>query len=327
MKICLLISAFFISLSTIADTPPPNNLKLKGGTDGTLIGNVSDSIKVNVSNPSSLTTVYQGSPPWDFNLSNINGSIPSVTNYIPSRITNGTSYVDPTQIRILTASDVVTANQGLPNTIINSWFTTLSDPTTLNSVTVQHESQNYSNSQNGILTFGVDTSSPTRKWRPIGLDINGYTAVHLTDGTNFINSFPNITAAQGTVSAPNYILDTFSLVAGWDGTTHREIAVDTVGQIKVQTQYNPINSAGTQVTGNVSTVITLTHPSNAIGFLLQAGDANTANIRWAVGATATTTVGQQLQPGRDTKMDIGADVSVVSESGTQEYQIQWIQTH
>lgn len=93
-------------------------------------------------------------------------------------------------------------------------------------------------------------------------------------------------------------------------------------------QYNSINSAGSQVTGNVSTVITLTAPSNAIGFTLEAKDANTANIRWAIGATATTAVGQQLQPGRDTGyVPAGVSVSIVSESGTQEYQIQWVLTH
>lgn len=57
-------------------------------------------------------TIQQGSPPWSTNLTQLVGATPSVTNYLPSRITNGTAYVDPTQIRALTSSDVVTANQG-----------------------------------------------------------------------------------------------------------------------------------------------------------------------------------------------------------------------
>jgi hypothetical protein len=54
-------------------------------------------------------TVTQGSPPWSFNLNQLNGASPSVTNYLPSRITNGTSFVDPTQIRALNSgTDSVT---------------------------------------------------------------------------------------------------------------------------------------------------------------------------------------------------------------------------
>lgn len=98
--------------------------------------------------------------------------------------------------------------------------------------------------------------------------------------------------------------------------------------IPVQGQYEPINSAGSHTTGTVSTVITLTAPANAIGFILEAKDSNTANMRWAIGATATTTVGMQLQAGRDTGfVPAGANVSIVSESGTQEYQMQWVLTH
>src|SRR5581483_7604497 len=45
------------------------------------------------------------------NLDLLAGSPFSATNYLPARITNGTAYVDPTQIRALTASDVVSAAQ------------------------------------------------------------------------------------------------------------------------------------------------------------------------------------------------------------------------
>jgi hypothetical protein len=62
-----------------------------------------------------------------------------------------------------------------------------------------------------------------------------------------------------------------------------------------------------------------------IGFILMNLDTSTANIRWAVGRTASTTLGQQLQPGRDTGfVPIGANVSVIAESGTQNIDIQWI---
>jgi hypothetical protein len=62
-----------------------------------------------------LGTVKQGgldssAAPWQIDLEQILGSSPSATNYLPSRITNGTSYVDPTQIRALSSgTDSVSA--------------------------------------------------------------------------------------------------------------------------------------------------------------------------------------------------------------------------
>lgn len=46
------------------------------------------------------------------NLTEISGSAPGATNSLPIQITNGSSFVDPTQIRTLTTSDEVTAFEG-----------------------------------------------------------------------------------------------------------------------------------------------------------------------------------------------------------------------
>lgn len=134
-------------------------------------------------------------------------------------------------------------------------------------------------------------------------------------GTVNIASAQTVGIAAGSAVIGHVIVDTAPTTA-----------VTQSGNFNIQ--YNAINSSASETTGNVSTVITLTAPSNAIGFILQAKDANTANMRWAMGATATTTAGQQLQPGRDTGyVPAGANVSIVAESGTQEYEIQWVSTH
>lgn len=90
----------------------------------------------------------------------------------------------------------------------------------------------------------------------------------------------------------------------------------------------PIAISGTQVdTALVGTTpATVTKPANAIGFILQAPDTNTDNIRWRLGPGASTTQGLQLQSGRDTGfIPAGVDVSVCAEvSGTNAFQIQWI---
>lgn len=83
--------------------------------------------------------------------------------------------------------------------------------------------------------------------------------------------------------------------------------------------------SGSSAGATVSTVITLTAPANATGFILQNIDTSTANVRWAIGRTATATLGQQLQPGRDSGfVPCSSNVSLVAESGTQTYDIQWV---
>ena len=61
-------------------------------------------------------------------------------------------------------------------------------------------------------------------------------------------------------------------------------------------------------------------PANAVGFILQASNANVGNIRWKCGGTATTTSGHQLEPGRDTGIiPIAANISYINESTTGDY--------
>lgn len=89
----------------------------------------------------------------------------------------------------------------------------------------------------------------------------------------------------------------------------------------------PINTtgSGSGAAATVSTVATLTAPANAVGFILMNLDTSTKNMRWAVGRTASATLGQQLQPGRDTGfIPVGADISIIAESGTVDYDVQWV---
>jgi hypothetical protein len=99
--------------------------------------------------------------------------------------------------------------------------------------------------------------------------------------------------------------------------------------IATNTGKQPINTTGSgsgasaSITGGTAT--TLSAPANAVGFILMALDTNTTNMRWSVGRTATAALGQQLQPGRDTGfVPVGANVSIIVESGTCGFDIQWI---
>lgn len=142
-----------------------------------------------------------------------------------------------------------------------------------------------------------------------------------TDGTGVVNAAQsgtwNVTNVSGTVSLP-----TGAATSALQTTGNTSLSTIATNSAKA-----PISTtgSGSAAAATVSTVITLTHPANAVGFLLQANDANTANLRWSVGRTATATLGQQLQPGRDTGfVPAGADVSLVAESGTQTYDVQWV---
>ena len=101
---------------------------------------------------------------------------------------------------------------------------------------------------------------------------------------------------------------------------------DTGSQIVVLTQQ--INNAGSysQIVNLGTTAQTFTVPVGAVGFTLESESGNVQNIRYAIGATATTTLGMRLEPGRDTGyVPCAANISVCAESGTnQKVTIQWV---
>lgn len=96
---------------------------------------------------------------------------------------------------------------------------------------------------------------------------------------------------------------------------------NSIGSVSV----NAASAGSSPGSSTVSTVATLTAPANTIGFILMNLDTSTANIRYRIGAIATSSSGQQLQPGRDTGyVPCAANISICAESGTQNYDVQWI---
>lgn len=91
----------------------------------------------------------------------------------------------------------------------------------------------------------------------------------------------------------------------------------------------PVNANGSyaEITTLTTTAQSFTPPANAVGFLmLTDSGVNTQNIRWKIGATATTTSGMVLEPGRDTGyIPCSTTISVIAEAGTnQSVAVQWI---
>lgn len=120
--------------------------------------------------------------------------------------------------------------------------------------------------------------------------------------------------------------DASAVLTSADGD-YSALAVDSAGRLKtVGSVTVGANTAGNSPgSSTVAGVATLTAPANAVGFILMNLDTSTANMRYRIGAAATTTSGQQLQPGRDTGfIPCAANISIIAESGTQDYDVQWI---
>jgi hypothetical protein len=73
-------------------------------------------------------------------------------------------------------------------------------------------------------------------------------AGRLTDGTDFISS-EAIAAAQKTVATLTKSIATLGIMLGWDGATHREIAVNTSGQITLDSRHEAV---ATPLSGRLS---------------------------------------------------------------------------
>lgn len=91
------------------------------------------------------------------------------------------------------------------------------------------------------------------------------------------------------------------------------------------TQTALINGQISNSSSITTSASTFTAPANAIGFILEAESGNTDNIRWAIGSTATSSVGMLAEPGRDSGyIPLAANISVIAISGTQTVDVQWV---
>lgn len=74
----------------------------------------------------------------------------------------------------------------------------------------------------------------------------------------------------------------------------------------------------------LTTVDTFTAPANAVSAnIMNIGSGTDPNVWYKQGGTATTTSGLRLEPGRSERIENGADVSIVAESGTAKVAIIW----
>jgi hypothetical protein len=84
-----------------------------------------------------------------------------------------------------------------------------------------------------------------------------------SDGTNFLSAIA-LAAAQLTTGALTAIKATAGVILGWDGATHRELAVDTSGALRIATAAAPVATSATILNGYVVGVLAVTVPSATI---------------------------------------------------------------
>lgn len=154
-------------------------------------------------------------------------------------------------------------------------------------------------------------------------------------GTWNIGTLSTISNAlpAGTNTLGNIKITDGTNTAAVKGASTAAVATDPALVVAISPN-NPLtfspspNSAGSyaEITNLTTTAQTFTKPTNAVGFILETLSDNTVNVRYKIGATATTTSGMRMEPGRDTGyVPCAANISVIAESGTnQVVTVQWV---
>ena len=109
-------------------------------------------------------------------------------------------------------------------------------------------------------------------------------------------------------------------------TSLAAIQSSVAGTLAVASVAPANGQAANSASVGTGSAVVFTPPSNCVGFVLEAESSNTANIRWALGSTASSTVGIIAEPGRDSGYIPGcAALSAIALSGTQAVDIIWVQ--
>lgn len=230
-----------------------------------------------------------------------------------------------------------TVNQGSPNTLANAWPVEVTDGTDLLLITAAGEAQ-VSVTQplpagtNSIGTVQPGNTANTTPWLTT-INQGGNSAAVSASNALKVDGSAVTQPVSGTVTAnqggapwsENVTQIGGSALALGQATSANSIPVVLASNQSSVATKSPVNINGSGANATVSTVATLTAPANSVGFILMCLDSSTANIRWRIGSAAGATAGQQLQPGRDTGfIPCAANISIIAESGTQDYDVQWI---
>lgn len=195
-------------------------------------------------------TQASGGTVWTFNWTQLLGAAPSATNPMPSRLTDGTTYIDPRSIRALTSADVVTVVQGTGS---NLHVVVDTAPTTAVTGTFWQATQPVS---------GTVTTTPPAN---ASTDVTKFGGTTVTIGQQLAAASIPVILPSATVTTltPPAAITGFALEAGHLAT------IDT-STAKIPSQGQALAAASMPVVLPAAQITTLTPPAAITGFALDA---------------------------------------------------------
>jgi hypothetical protein len=163
--------------------------------------------------------------------------------------------------------------------------------------------------------YGLDTNiiSPITVLNPS----DGPTGAPVPPDANYIGGQDASGNLKGFLFGPQVMTNSLSVSVASDQTP-----LPTLSPVNTNGSASNSTSVGT------GAAVTFAPPANCIGFIAEADDTNSGNMRWAVGTTATSTTGIIMEAGRDTGMvPVCAPVTFIALIGTQAVGVQWILSH
>jgi len=347
MKFKYILLAILFSFYAIADTPPPGIVKLKGATDATPIGNVTDALKVYVENPGGGTSsanqgspnggganswwVQQGQAPWTFTLPT-GASTSALQTTIDSDLLSfkSANHTDLLGINSLLTSllspAATAANQVQIDSDLNAFKS--ANHTDLGTI-------NTTETANGVHQASIDSKITTSA---NGIKVDGSSVTQPISGSVSVSNFP---------SSQNVVVTSSALPSGAATSANQATAQTSLGTIATNTgnipsqgaattaHSLPVNIASDQtvpVSGSVTATISgtpsvsvsnfpATQPVSAASLPLPSGAANSAlqtsgNATLSTIATNTTPVTGQKTMANSKPVTIASDQSSIPVTAT-----------
>lgn len=145
--------------------------------------------------------------------------------------------------------------------------------------------------------------------------------------TKLVQTALNYGAATGAVRVAAQIGNASAVADFGAGNSSAQTVRVVIATDQAAVQVSAAKNANATFSQNasLSTVVTESAPSNAVGFILFADSGNSDNLRFCSGATASASNGIPLEPGRDSGfIPLGKDLSLCAVSGTLKYYLQWV---
>lgn len=217
-------------------SPDGHDLEINYQDDSIAIGDpASDNILAINSDGSINAHITGDAILTDVNIRDVNGSPPSATNPLAVEISNGTSFIDPRQIRPLTSADVVTVDQGTTPWVVSVSGTVTTSPNVNIHDSAGNSLTSTAGSLNANITNTVGVTQSTTPWIVDGsATTQPISAVSLPLPTGASTSALQITGNTSLASIDSKLTSPISVIANpaglQTGLATSQITITSVAQ-------------------------------------------------------------------------------------------------